>query len=108
MHTKHTKQELIDIMLETWKQFAWRTYENDRPCLVPSGILALEQIRDVLLANGMINPKTGLPPRFPTDETTGFAPAAPWKGKTFQPKKGKGVQRQRTMGRMTFGKGSKS
>ena len=89
------KKELLQILLDAWTQFAIRSYVKGKPHLTDAGLSILEQIRFVLVEYRLINGRTGLPPGYPTNETTGFAPIAPWRSKqqtsgfAFGRKKGK-------------------
>lgn len=67
-----TKSELLQILLDAWTQFSWRSYVGSEPHLHDGGLKSLEEIRAVLVEHRMIHRKTGLPPDYPTDETGGF------------------------------------
>ena len=86
------KQELLDALESMWVQFSIRSYVKGKPILSDAGLSSLETARSILIEYRRINRNNGFPDKFVANETTGFAPMAPWRSK------------QQTAGFGTFGR----
>jgi hypothetical protein len=95
---KYTKSELVDLLLELWKKFAWRSYEDERPMMISGGMPVLRELRDFLVAKGLIDSVSGIPPNFPIDETTGFALRRPQDRRNYFARSMMGNKRRKKKG----------